>query len=354
MRLKLKMEMRPLGWFLYRDQSLGNKRRIVIKIKDLIQASGFKIPVLARGNGEVIVGDLSVKAAHSLGLAEAPVILCDGWTLGRIRVFRQLAKQVPWTEWSLETLASRFKEIEDGDLKVDVAAWTPVEIEAALAHEEVPVSAALPSSPALVQLEFLNVAQEMVPELGLSLRPYVHAETEVLQAVIRAWQLRFHLPDAWAADFAYSTVRMWERDPEAAEKLQWFVGASAQDGRVVAARLFRYETQREWHEGYDFAEFKRSLHAALEESLERFGKSRRARDTGMIRRPRDLPRALRCLVMRVCLKLTPGEITKQPSLSQTWTSLFRDMQAAAQLIGLTIPGPGRPKERGHSKDEVAP
>jgi hypothetical protein len=58
--------------------------------------------------------------------------------------------------------------------------------------------------------------------------------------------------------------------------------------------------------------------------------------------------------MRVCLKLTPGEITKQPSLSQTWTSLFRDMQAAAQLIGLTIPGPGRPKERGHSKDEVAP
>jgi hypothetical protein len=55
--------------------------------------------------------------------------------------------------------------------------------------------------------------------------------------------------------------------------------------------------------------------------------------------------------MRVCLKLTPGEITKQPSLSQTWTSLYRDMQAAAQLIGLTIPGRGRPTERGQ---EVAP
>ena len=105
MRLKLKMEMRPLGWFLYRDQSLGNKRRIVIKIKDLIQASGFRIPVLARGNGEVIVGDLSVKAAHMLGLAEAPVILCDGWTLGQIRVFQQLAKEAAWSEWSLQSLA---------------------------------------------------------------------------------------------------------------------------------------------------------------------------------------------------------------------------------------------------------
>jgi ParB-like chromosome segregation protein Spo0J len=350
--IEAQIEMRPLGWFLYRDQSSGNQRMIMIGIKELIQASGFAVPVLARGNGEVIVGDLSVKAAHSLGLAEAPVILCDGWTLGRIRVFRQLAKEVPCTEWSLQTLASRLEEIEDGDLRVDIAAWTPAEIEAALAREQVPVSAALPSSPALLRLEFLNVAQEMIPELGLFLRPYLHAEPEVLKAVIRAWQVRFHLPDSWTADFAYSTVRMWERDPEAAEKLQWFVGAPAHDGREVG--LFRYETEREWHEGYDFAEFKRSLHTALEESLERFGESRRAQDTGKIRRPQDLPRALRCLVMRVCLELTPGQIAKQPSFSREWTSLFRDMKAAAQLIGLTIPGPGRPKERGHSKDEVAP
>jgi len=43
----------------------------------VIREFGFKIPLLTRGNGEVIDGHLRLKAAQRLGMSELPVILCD-------------------------------------------------------------------------------------------------------------------------------------------------------------------------------------------------------------------------------------------------------------------------------------
>jgi hypothetical protein len=45
-----------------------------------VREFGFKIPVLARSNGEVVDGHLRLKAARKLGITEVPVILCDDWT----------------------------------------------------------------------------------------------------------------------------------------------------------------------------------------------------------------------------------------------------------------------------------
>jgi ParB-like chromosome segregation protein Spo0J len=42
-----------------------------------IREFGFKIPVLARSDGEVVGGHLRLKAARKLGITEVPVILCD-------------------------------------------------------------------------------------------------------------------------------------------------------------------------------------------------------------------------------------------------------------------------------------
>src|SRR5205085_4975379 len=44
-----------------------------------IREFGFKIPVLARSNGDVVDGHLRLKAATKLGITEVPVILCDEW-----------------------------------------------------------------------------------------------------------------------------------------------------------------------------------------------------------------------------------------------------------------------------------
>jgi ParB-like chromosome segregation protein Spo0J len=42
-----------------------------------IREFGFKIPVLARGDGEVVDGHLRLKAARKRGITDILVMLCD-------------------------------------------------------------------------------------------------------------------------------------------------------------------------------------------------------------------------------------------------------------------------------------
>ena len=58
-----------------------------------IREYGFRIPVLARSDGEVIDGHLRLKAARKLGLTEIPVILCDDWTAPQVKAFRLLVNR---------------------------------------------------------------------------------------------------------------------------------------------------------------------------------------------------------------------------------------------------------------------
>ena len=44
-----------------------------------IREFGFKIPVLARSDGEVVDGHLRLKAAHNSESAKSRCILCDEW-----------------------------------------------------------------------------------------------------------------------------------------------------------------------------------------------------------------------------------------------------------------------------------
>jgi ParB-like chromosome segregation protein Spo0J len=48
----------------------------VDRMCESIRQFGFKIPVLARGDGEFVDGHLRLKAARTLGLTEIPVIIC--------------------------------------------------------------------------------------------------------------------------------------------------------------------------------------------------------------------------------------------------------------------------------------
>src|ERR1700732_2576607 len=53
-----------------------------------IHEFGFKIPVLARSDGEVVDGHLRLKSARKLGIVEIPVILCDEWTPVQVKAFQ--------------------------------------------------------------------------------------------------------------------------------------------------------------------------------------------------------------------------------------------------------------------------
>ena len=80
-----------------------------------IREFGFKIPVRARSNGEVVDGHLRLKAARKLNIAEVPVILCDEWTEAQVKAVRLLVnRSVTWATWDEDLLALRTTGAERG------------------------------------------------------------------------------------------------------------------------------------------------------------------------------------------------------------------------------------------------
>ena len=71
-----------------------------------IREFGFKIPVLARSDGDVVDGHLRLKAARQLEITEGPVILCDEWTPAQVKAFRLMVnRSVAWADWDEDLLA---------------------------------------------------------------------------------------------------------------------------------------------------------------------------------------------------------------------------------------------------------
>src|SRR6202521_1854541 len=82
---------------------------------------GFKIPVLARSDGEVVDGHLRLKAARRLGIAEVPVILCDEWTPAQVKAFRLMVnRSVAWADWDDDLLSLELIDLKllDFDLSL--------------------------------------------------------------------------------------------------------------------------------------------------------------------------------------------------------------------------------------------
>ena len=138
---------------------------------------------------------------------------------------------------------------------------------------------------------------------------------------------------------------MWDRFPEHRQTLQWFAAPRSRNLAKEGLARFVFQIERDFHPGLDFGWFKESVHGVLEQELERFGTAVGADDFTERRRPRELGRAFECLALRICQELSPAEIRRAPEYSRDWTTLFKDMQAAAELIGIRLPGRGRPPKK---------
>src|SRR6266853_296346 len=102
-----------------------------------IREFGFKIPVLARSDGEVVDGHLRLKSARKLGITEIPVILCDEWTPAQVKAFRLMVnRSVAWAEWDEELLALELQEIQASDFDLSLTGFDPGEIDSLLALED--------------------------------------------------------------------------------------------------------------------------------------------------------------------------------------------------------------------------
>src|SRR5215813_9341629 len=79
-----------------------------------IREFGFKVPVLARSNGDVIDGHLRIKAAEKLAISEVPVIVCDDWSEAQVKAFRLLVnRSVTWADWDTELLSLELLDLKE-------------------------------------------------------------------------------------------------------------------------------------------------------------------------------------------------------------------------------------------------
>jgi DNA modification methylase len=96
----------------------------------LIDEYGFKIPILARSNGEVVDGHLRLKAARKRGMTEVPVILCDEWSEAQVKAFRlAVNRSVSWAEWDETLVALEIVELKALDFDLNLTGFDPIEID---------------------------------------------------------------------------------------------------------------------------------------------------------------------------------------------------------------------------------
>jgi DNA modification methylase len=113
-----------------------------------IREFGFKIPCLARSDGEVVDGHLRLKAAQKLGLPEIPVILCDEWTPAQVKAFRlMMNRSVTWADWDEELLALELQELQGLDLDLGFTGFDTQEIDKLLALPDEEAANAIPPVP---------------------------------------------------------------------------------------------------------------------------------------------------------------------------------------------------------------
>jgi DNA modification methylase len=111
----------------------GNPRKndhAVDRMIASIQQFGFKVPILARSDGEVVDGHLRLKAAKKLEIAEVPVILCDEWTGAQVKAFRLMVnRSVGWAEWDDELVGLELAQLKDLDFDLALTGFDTCEID---------------------------------------------------------------------------------------------------------------------------------------------------------------------------------------------------------------------------------
>src|ERR1700716_71208 len=145
------IEQWPIDRLVFYARNPRKNDTVVDRMVSSIREFGFKIPVLARSDGEVVDGHLRLKAARKLEITEVPVILCDEWTPAQVKAFRLMVnRSVTWADWDEELLALELQEIQESDFDLTLTGFDPGEIDNLLAlddEEKANATPPLPESP---------------------------------------------------------------------------------------------------------------------------------------------------------------------------------------------------------------
>ena len=96
----------------------------VDKIASAIREFGFKVPIIAKSNGDVVDGHLRLKAAQKLGMDTVPVVIADDLTDAQVRAFRlSVNKMAEIADWDDELLQLELDELREMDFDLDLTGF---------------------------------------------------------------------------------------------------------------------------------------------------------------------------------------------------------------------------------------
>ena len=153
----LEIQNWPIDRLIFYARNPRKNDAAVDRMCSSIREFGFKIPVLARSDGEVVDGHLRLKAARKLGswpggdTSKIPVVLCDEWTPQQVKAFRLMVnRSVTWASWDEELLSLELQELSAADFDLSLTGFDPGEIDGLLAipdEERANAAPPLPENP---------------------------------------------------------------------------------------------------------------------------------------------------------------------------------------------------------------
>ena len=101
----------------------------VDRIASAIREFGFKVPIIAKSNGDVVDGHLRLKAAQKLGMDTVPVVIADDLTDAQVKAFRiSVNRMAEFAEWDDELLRVEFAELEEMDFDIELTGFDDIEL----------------------------------------------------------------------------------------------------------------------------------------------------------------------------------------------------------------------------------
>jgi ParB-like chromosome segregation protein Spo0J len=132
----LQIQIWPIDRLVFYDRNPRKNDAAVDRMCSSIREFGFKVPVLARSNGEVVDGQFRLKAARKLGswpggdTSSIPVILCDEWTEAQVKAFRLMVNcSATWADWDDELLSLELQELDEAEFDLSLTGFDPKEID---------------------------------------------------------------------------------------------------------------------------------------------------------------------------------------------------------------------------------
>lgn len=119
---KLKVQEWEISRFIEYPNNPRNHDEAIEKMVATIREFGFKVPVIATSDGNVVDGHLRLKAARLAGLSSVPVVIADDLSEVQVRAFRiAVNESTNWASWDYPKLQNELEKL--GEMDFDLAPY---------------------------------------------------------------------------------------------------------------------------------------------------------------------------------------------------------------------------------------